>query len=91
MAGAAGWWIIGCTRSARSSKITPASWAKSPTGCARLDRLCGLNVVRQVKNVASDVFVQEAWARGQPLAVHGLVYSLSNGLITDLEVTVGRP
>ena len=31
----------------------------------RLDRLCELNVMRQVKNVASDVFVQDAWARGQ--------------------------
>src|SRR4029078_6663886 len=32
--------------------------------------------IRQVKNVASDVFVQEAWARGQPVSVHGWVYSL---------------
>ncbi len=32
---------------------------------ARLDRLCELNVMRQVRNVASDVFVQDAWARGQ--------------------------
>jgi carbonic anhydrase len=53
--------------------------------------LCELNVVQQVKNVASDVFVQEAWARGHDLSVHGWVYSLSNGLITDLEVTVSRP
>ena len=35
---------------------------------ARLDRLCELNVMRQVKNVASDVFVQDAWARGQALS-----------------------
>src|SRR6195952_2641369 len=55
---------------------------------ARLDRLCELNVMRQVYNVASDVFVQDAWTRGQPLAVHGWVYSLANGLVTDLEVTV---
>jgi len=54
----------------------------------RLDRLCELNVVRQVKNVASDVFVQDAWARGQSLSVHGWVYSISNGLITDLNVRV---
>jgi carbonic anhydrase len=54
----------------------------------RLNRLCELNVVRQVRNVASDVFVQEAWARGQPLSVHGWVYSLSSGLVTDLNVTV---
>jgi carbonic anhydrase len=58
-------------------------------GRPRLDRLCELNVIRQVKNVASDVFVQDAWARGQPLCVHGWVYSISNGLITDLNTTVG--
>ncbi len=54
----------------------------------RLNRLCELNVIRQVRNVASDVFVQDAWARGQPISVHGWVYSLSNGLVSDLGVTV---
>lgn len=58
---------------------------------ARLDRLCELNVIRQVRNVASDVFVQEAWARNQDLHVHGWVYSLANGLVTDLNVTADRP
>jgi carbonic anhydrase len=58
---------------------------------ARLDRLCELNVQRQVRNVASDVFVQEAWARGQSLHVHGWVYSLANGLVIDLDVTVHPP
>lgn len=57
----------------------------------RLNRLCELNVIRQVRNVASDVFVQDAWTRGQPLSVHGWVYSLSNGLITDLNVTMAGP
>jgi carbonic anhydrase len=55
---------------------------------ARLNRLCELNVMRQVQNVASDVFVQDAWARGQPLAVHGWVYSIADGLLQDLNVTV---
>ena len=55
-----------------------------------LDRLCELNVMRQVRNVATDVFIKEAWARGQDLWVHGWVYSLANGLIRDLDVTVGR-
>ena len=59
-----------------------------PDQRARLNRLCELNVIRQVHNVASDVFVQDAWARGQDLHVHGWVYSLSNGLVTDLNVTV---
>jgi carbonic anhydrase len=53
----------------------------------RMNRLCELNVVRQVRNVASDVFVQDAWARGQEIHVHGWVYSLGNGLITDLRVS----
>ena len=57
-------------------------------GQDRLDRLCELNVVHQVKNVASDIFVQEAWARGQKLSVHGWVYGLSNGLVNDMGVTV---
>jgi carbonic anhydrase len=54
----------------------------------RLNRLCELNVIRQAKNVASDVFVHEAWERGQELYVHGWVYSLSTGLVRDLNVTV---
>jgi carbonic anhydrase len=59
-----------------------------PEQRGRLARLTELNVIRQVRNVASDVFVQDAWARGQPLSVHGWVYSLGNGLVTDLNVTV---
>jgi carbonic anhydrase len=58
---------------------------------ARLDRLCELNVIRQVRNVATDVFVQEAWARGQDLCIHGWVYSIANGLVRDLNVTACRP
>ena len=58
---------------------------------ARHDRLCELNVIRQVKNVASDVFLQEAWARGQEVSVHGWVYSLANGIINDLRVSVHGP
>jgi carbonic anhydrase len=62
-----------------------------PDEKARWDRLVELNVIRQVRNVASDVFVREAWLRGQPLAVHGWVYTLSSGLVTDLNVTVKNP
>jgi carbonic anhydrase len=62
-----------------------------PEEAARFDRLCELNVIRQVKNVASDVFVQDAWARGQEISVHGWVYSIADGLVTDLGVTVGGP
>ena len=55
------------------------------------DRLVELNVIRQVKNVASDVFLREAWARGQAVSVHGWVYTLGNGLVTDLGVSVSGP
>jgi carbonic anhydrase len=58
---------------------------------ARLDRLCELNVLRQVRNVATDVFVQEAWARGQDLSVHGWVYGLADGVVRDLDATIARP
>jgi carbonic anhydrase len=58
---------------------------------SRLDRLCELNVMQQIKNVASDVFVLDAWARGQDLSVHGWVYSIGNGLIKDLNMTVSGP
>jgi carbonic anhydrase len=56
---------------------------------SKCDRLCELNVMAQVRNVAGDVFVQQAWADGQPLAVHGWVYSIANGLVTDLNCKVG--
>jgi carbonic anhydrase len=57
----------------------------------RLNRLCELNVLQQVKNVASDVFVQDAWTRGQKLSVHGWVYALENGLVKDLNTTIDGP
>jgi carbonic anhydrase len=58
---------------------------------ARLNRLCELNVMRQVRNVALDVFVQDAWARGQELHVHGWVYSIGDGIVRDLDVTIDGP
>jgi carbonic anhydrase len=58
---------------------------------ARLNRLCELNVIRQVSNVASDIIVRGAWARAQSLSVHGWIYSLADGLVTDLGVTVSGP
>ncbi len=54
----------------------------------RLDLLCRLNVVEQVVNVTRTTIVQEAWDRGQPLRVHGLVYSIADGRLRDLDITV---
>jgi len=55
---------------------------------ARVDRLCELNVVEQVSNVSRTTIVEDAWARGQALSVHGLIYGVHDGLLRDLEVTV---
>ena len=54
----------------------------------QLDRLCELNVMEQVSNVCRTTIVQNAWAKGQKLAVHGLIYDLSNGLLQDLSVRI---
>jgi carbonic anhydrase len=56
----------------------------------RLNLLCELNVITQVSNVCHTTIVQNAWHRGQPLSVHGWVYSLKNGLLKDLDCTVDR-
>ena len=50
----------------------------------RADILCELNIIEQVVNVCQTTIVQDAWSRGQPLTVHGLVYALDDGLIRDL-------
>ena len=50
----------------------------------RLDRLCELNVVEQVRNVGRTTIVQSAWQRGQELVVHGWIYGLQDGLLRDL-------
>ena len=58
------------------------------TEAQRHDRLCELNVIEQVVNVSRTTVVQEAWARGQALAVHGWVYALRDGLLQDLDMCV---
>jgi carbonic anhydrase len=57
----------------------------------RVSLLCELNVIEQVVNVAQTTVVQDAWARGQSLTLHGWVYGLSDGLIQDLHMTVDSP
>jgi len=54
------------------------------TPAQRHARLCELNVIEQVANVAQTTVVRDAWDRGQNLTVHGWVYSLDNGLVNDL-------
>jgi len=56
----------------------------------KCDLLCELNVVEQVTNVCQTSIVRRAWENGQELHVHGWIYSIGNGLIKDLDVTVSK-
>ncbi|HZP59701.1 MAG TPA: carbonate dehydratase [Opitutaceae bacterium] len=62
-----------------------------PQDDARSDRLCELNVIEQVANVCQTSIVRDAWARGQPLNLHGWIYGLKDGLLRDLKFTVTGP
>jgi len=57
----------------------------------RLDRLCELSVLAQVKRVAETPIVQDAWSVKHPLVVHGLVYGLKDGRLRNLECSVTAP
>ncbi len=62
-----------------------------PDDETRIDRLVELNVREQVAHVVGTTIAQNAWARGQNLAVHGWVYSLRDGLLKDLGCTIDSP
>jgi carbonic anhydrase len=53
---------------------------------AREDRLAELNVAEQIRNVARTTIVQDAWRRGHAVQLHGWIYGLKDGLITDLRI-----
>jgi carbonic anhydrase len=55
---------------------------------ARFDKLCELNVIEQVINVAETTMLQDAWAREQEVTIHGLIYDISDGILGDLDVSV---
>ena len=54
-------------------------------------RLCELNVIEQVSNVAQTTVMRDVWARGQQVTIHGLVYGLEDGLLRDLAARVSEP
>ena len=45
-------------------------------------------MLEQVTNVCHNPVVQDAWAGGQQLTVHGWIYGLKDGHIHDLGITV---
>ena len=59
-----------------------------PDQTTRHAALCELNVLDQALNVGQTTVLQDAWARGQHVVVHGWVYGLHNGLLEDLRMTV---
>jgi len=58
---------------------------------ARLDRLCELNVLEQVINIGETNIVQDAWAKGQTISIHGCIYRLHDGLLKDLHTSISNP
>ncbi len=60
--------------------------AEFKTGEEKLDKLSELNVIEQVLNVGETTIVRDAWERGQKLSVHGWIYSLRDGIISDLDI-----
>jgi len=58
-----------------------------PDEMTRLNRLCEVNVMAQVLNLAETTIVQNAWERGQAVSLHGWIYGLDNGILKDLDVT----
>jgi carbonic anhydrase len=56
----------------------------------KVDRLCELNVINQVETVCHTTIVQDAWARGKSLTVHGWIYGIKDGLLKDLKVSINQ-
>jgi carbonic anhydrase len=54
----------------------------------RMNHLCELNVIEQVRNVCRTSIVQAAWVRGQELSVHGVIYALSDGILRSMDVSI---
>ena len=65
--------------------------ASLPDDGARWQRLCELNVIAQTRILSGLPTVVRAWEHGQQLAIHGWIYDLRDGLLRDLEVSVGTP
>ena len=70
------------------ARVHEAKLNEIPDFDARVDKLCELNVIDQVQNVARTTIVQDAWRRGHAVQLHGWVYGLRDGLISDLGIQI---
>lgn len=52
----------------------------------KVNRLCELNVIEQVNNLSKTKIVQHAWKNGQDLSIHGVIYSIADGLLKELNI-----
>jgi carbonic anhydrase len=57
----------------------------------RAHALCDINVIEQVVNVSVSTVMVDAWARGQPVRVHGWSFGVHDGLLQDLRMSVPGP
>lgn len=87
VAGVVNLWLadIRDTRNAHSDGL------KGLSDDEKWDKMCELNVVRQVFNVCTNPIVQAAWDRGQKLSVHGLIYQPGDGLLKELVAPIDNP
>ena len=56
-----------------------------------VDRLCELNVISQANHVARTSILEDAWHRGQQIAVHSWIYRLDNGRLRELAAPIAKP
>jgi carbonic anhydrase len=63
-------------------------FSRLPNEQTRLDRVCELNIEMQVRRVATNPIVEQAWKRNQPLRLHGWVYGIHDGLQRDLGLSI---
>jgi carbonic anhydrase len=59
-------------------------------GDRAVDRLCELNVIEQARHVCETTIVQDAWARGRSVAIHGWIYGLADGRLRELGFVATR-
>jgi len=78
-------------RHVRDVRNRHQEWLDTVPADGRVDALGELNVIEQARNVCQTTIVQDAWARGQELVVHGWFYGLHDGLLQDLKMTVAGP
>jgi carbonic anhydrase len=61
-----------------------AVFDRIPDEDLRIDRMCEINIEMQVRRLAATPIVENAWARKQPLNLHGWIYAIHDGLLRDL-------